>query len=428
MSKKKAIIVIVIVLAILITGTLFLFPLNGEDSFQIGNTNYDFTWVSKSIKLGLDLEGGMYAIYEADLEGMSADEADSAMSGTIANLETLLFSKGYTEAVVTRQGENQIRVEIPAVSDTSKLMELIGEPAKLEFKDSSGNVLIEGTKHLDEATAVYYEGSYAISLKFNTDGTTAFATATSDNIGKEISIYINDKEVISPTVNAAITDGNAIITGNYTYSKANDLATQINAGTFDVQLKNTQSNTISATLGDNPMLYVLIAAAIGIGIIIILLLILYRGFGLLASFSLLTYTVLLVWLLAIVPWVQLTLPGVAGVIISIGMAVDANIIIFERIKEEKRVSNKSIASSVKGGFKKSLSAIIDGNVTTIIGAIVMIIFGATSIQSFAITLLIGILLSMFCSLFVTRLFINLALAFNDQNEAFYGLVIKEETK
>lgn len=428
MSKTKATVILVIMLVLLITGALFIFPLNGKDSFPIGDSNYDFYWISKGIKLGLDLEGGMYAIYEADLsqfDSPTSTEAQNAIEGTMGNLSTLLFSKGYTEASVTKQGTNSIRVEIPAVNDTEELIQLLGEPAKLEFKDPNGKVVITGTAHLQDATATPYEGYYAISLKFNEEGTKAFAEATSANVGKKIGIYINGKMLIEPTVNTAITDGNAIVTGNYTYEQANKLAVQLKAGAFEVLLTPKQTSTISPTLGQNALKMGIFAGALGLGIILIMLLVLYRGLGVAATLSLLIYTVLLMYLLAIVPWVQLTLPGIAGVILSIGMAVDANVIIFERIRDERRVNHKAIASSVKIGFRKSLSAIIDGNVTTIIGAIVMLIFGATSIQSFAITLLIGILLSMFCALLVTRLLINISLAINDSHDSYYGLKLLE---
>ena len=421
MSKIKSIIILVVVAVLVIGLGLLIFPLNGQDSFAIGKSNYDFFWVSKSIKLGLDLEGGMYVVYAMDLEEIDPDQRDSAVEGTIANLEALLFSKGYTEATVTRQGNDKLRVEIPSVEDTASLMALIGEPAELEFRDESGNVLIEGGKHLEDAQAVLYDASYAISLKFNDEGTAAFATATSENVGKKLAIYINGEEIMASTVNTAITDGNAVITGNYTQQQANDLAIKLQAGTFAVSLTPEENSTISATLGQNALKSSLIAGAIGLGIIIILMILIYRTFGLVAAGSLVIYTVIMMYALAIVPWVQLTLPSIAGIILSIGMAVDANVIIFERIKDERLNGGKSIRSSVQIGFKKALSAILDGNITTILGSIVMIIFGATTIKSFGITLLIGIIISMFTALVVSRLLINIALSFNEESDALYGL-------
>ncbi len=432
-KKSTAIVISVIMSVIVILAILFAIPLNGKDSFQIGKSNYDFKWVSKSIKLGLDLEGGMYALYEADLSKLaSSEEKNNAMDGTISNLQAMLFSEGYTEATVTKQGENNIRVEVPSIENTEHLMTIIGEPATLEFKDPEGNVIIEGNKHLKNAAETLHEGAYVISLEFNEEGRDRFATATKNNIGKTISIYINGQEILIITVNEAINEGRAIIkrkTGNYDYNTAKDLATKINAGTFAVKLDVISTANITPTLGQNALKYGLIASAIGIAVIILFMIFFYRGLGLAASFALIIYSVLTIYFLAIVPWVQLTLPSIAGVILSIGIAVDANIIIFERIKEEKLLGKigKGISTSVQYGFNKSLPAILDGNITTLLGCIVMIIFGSTAIKSFGITLLIGILLSMFSALIITRLIIKIMLSFNDENDAFYGLELKEVT-
>lgn len=425
MSKKKSIVISVILAVVVIVMALFIFPLNGKNYWEAGK--YDVYWVSKSIKLGLDLEGGMYVVYDMDLDSIEDSQRDEAIEGTMSNLEALLFSKGYTEATVTRQGSDKLRVEIPSVSDTESLMNLIGEPAELEFRDEDGNVLIEGGKHLQDASATLYDGSYAVSLTFNDAGTEAFAKATSDNIGKKIAIYINGSKVIEPTVNTTISDGNAVITGNYTQAYANELAVKLKAGTFAVKLSPSENATISATLGNNALISSIIAGAIGLGIIIIFMLIIYKGMGVIASLALVIYTILMMYALALVPWVQLTLPSIAGIILSIGMAVDANVIVFERIKDERGLLGKPIPTAVQVGFKKALPAIIDGNVTTIIGSIVMIIFGASSIRSFGITLLIGILLSMFTALLVTRLLFMISLSFNDDSDRYYSLKVKKST-
>jgi len=427
-SKRKATIILSIIIVLLVTTALFIFPLNGEESFQIGKSNWDFFWVAGTIKLGLDLKGGMYAVYEADLSefgSATSGAANRAMDGTIKNLENLLFSKGYREAVVTRQGANGIRVEVPDVSDTAQLMALLGEPAKLEFKDSSGNVLVEGTKHLDSAEATYYQGQYAVSLKFNSSGTRAFAEATANNIGNTISIYINDRLVISPTVNSAITDGNAVITGNYTYEQANELAIQISAGSFDVSLTPKETRTISPTLGQDALKYGIIAGLVGLIVVVLIMFLVYKGLGLAASLALIIYTTMFIYALALFD-VQLSLPGIAGVILSIGMATDANIVIFERIKDERWNTGRGIRPSIKGGFKKAMVAIIDSNITTILATIVMLLLGSIALRSFAITLLIGVVISMFTAIFVTRLLINIALAYNDVNERIYGLAIRSE--
>jgi preprotein translocase subunit SecD len=423
-SKIKAIIILIIVGILMITLGLFMFPLNGEDSFQIGDSDYDFYWVSKAISLGLDLEGGMYAEYSAALEDGSTP-TDSDMEGAISNLESLLYDKGYSEALITQLGGDQIRVEVPNIEDTSELMTLIGKSATLEFRDSDGNVLITGSEHLEDCYAASSDGAYVIKLEFNDLGTEAFATATADNLDSTISIYIDDELIMSPTVNSTITDGECIIEGDYTYSEANDYAIRIKAGISLVKLTLLRSETISPTLGEDALTQALLAGAIGICFIIIFMMLVYKGLGIASSLALVCYVELLLFFLAAVPWVQLTLTGIAGVILSIGMAVDANVVIFEQIREDKHIGNKLLPSAIQGGFKKSLITILDANVTTIIGAIVMLAVGSSAIKSFALTLLIGILLSLFTAIFITHLFVNCFLALNDENEAFYGLKAKE---
>ncbi len=430
MSKRKSIIFLTIIAVFIIGLALLIIPLNGKESFQIGNTNYDYYWISTAIKQGLDLKGGMYAEYRANTEGIS--NPDKAIDGAISNLESLLFSRGYTEAIVTKQGTNEIRVEVPDIQDTEALMALIGKPATLEFKDKEGTLWVEGSKHLEDAAVAWQEGQHVISLQFNKAGTEAFAKATehvyNNTDDKILQIYIDGEVFMEPKVNGVISDGRAVITSQEfaaSYDKANEYAVKIKAGASEVKLTLLRSETISPSLGDEALMNSIIAAAIGLMLIYALMIWLYRVFGACASIALLIYVELLVVALAIVPWVQLTLPGIAGVILSIGMAVDANVIIFERIKETRTIGNRSIPSSVKTGFQKALIAILDSNITTIIGAIVMMIFGSTAIKSFAITLLIGIIISMFTAIFVTRLLINCFLALNDESDVMYGLRKRE---
>lgn len=422
MSKPKAITVFVILGIIMVLIGVFAFPLNGKDCFQIGDTGYDWYWITKSISLGLDLKGGVYALFQADLDGV--ENADAAMEGAMENLSTLLASKGYPEATVTRQGSDNIRVEVPDVSDTEALMQLIGNPSRLEIKDENGKVWIVGDSHITNAYAsMDNSGNYGVALEFNAAGAKAFAEATGANVGKTLKIIINDEEVSAPNVKETISGGNAFISGSYTYQSANDLAVQIRAGALGVSLSFLSSETISPTLGENALFSGVLAGIIGTFIIIIFLILAYRGLGLCSAIALVFYVEILLLFLAIVPWVQLTLPGIAGVILSIGMAVDANVVIFEKIKDEK-YKGRGILSAVQMGFKEAFAPIFDANITTIIGAIVMIIFGATAIQSFAIVLLIGIILSMFSSLIVTRLIVYSFLAFNADSEKFYGLEFK----
>ncbi len=437
MNKAKAIASLVIIVILILLLLLFTIPLNGQASFQIGNSDYDFYWISSAIDLGLDLKGGLYAVYKADLDefGADSDRATLAMEGVITNLSQMLAQKGYTEASVTREGTNNIRVEVPNVTDTDELMKLIGEPASLTMTDYTGKEWIYGKNHLTDAYVATQDGAYVIGLTFNDEGAKLFSEATktiagyssttdsNGNSANYLSIVIEkngEKSTISsPTVSQQITGNSAIISGNFDYQSAYELATQIKAGSWATTLTLIQSEQISATLGESALLYTIIAGIVGLVLIIVLMIAVYKGLGVASSLALVLYTLLLIFFLAVVPWVQLTLEGIAGVILSIGMAVDANVIIFERIKDEK-YKGRGMSSAIKTGFRDALAPIIDGNVTTIIGAIVMIIFGNSAIQSFALVLLIGIILSMFTCLVISRLIVYSFLELND-NEKFYGL-------
>ncbi len=435
MSKKKSIVVLSLISVFIVLMAVFAVV-----EFPIANTVIDYTGYAKTIKLGLDMSGGVSAVYKVIDDGNA--DLDTRIDGTVTSLQELLVSKGYTEATVTRgtssNGQETIRVEVPDVDDPDSILSLIGRPATLEFtlesRDSNPNAeaYIVGSKHLETAYVTNDDNAqYAVGLKFNEEGTKAFSDMTSDNVGSTSYIYINGELYTQVTINSAITNGSAIITnsGGYTYEEAKDFATRLQSGTFGVTIEQSELRSVSPTLGDNALKNALIAGAIGVGIIMIFLALVYRGMGIAADIALCVYIVLLLWFCAVLPWVQLTLPGIAGIVLSIGMAVDGNVIIFERIREEYRDTSKPIQTSVKTGFKRSLAAIIDGNVTTIIGAVVLWIVGSASIQGFAVTLFIGIILSMFSSLLVTRLILNAMLPLSAHwdrkdksiNEKFYGL-------
>ena len=427
---------------ILILGTVFAFV--SLDNGELGL--YYYKAFPKAISLGLDLSGGVYAVYDIDTEQesyaeMTQDEKTAAIEGTRAAMETLLFNKGYTEALVTVSGET-IRVEIPDVDDPEKVFELIGDPAELEFKeyvdgkndksldDPTGSVKLSGKLTGDDVAkaGVQYDTDsqyYVVALEFTADGTKKFSTATQALTGKQLAIYINDSLVIAPTVNEAITTGRASISGNYTYDDAYALAVKITAGSFPLRLKMSQCSTISATLGVNAIKAGVIAGIAGVLLIMAYLIVLYRLLGVGAAISLWWYTLTFLFFLAVFPWVQLTLSGIAGVLLAIGMAVDANVIIFERIKEEYAMG-KTIRTATSTGFRRSLGAIIDGNVTTIIGAVVLIILGTSALKSFGITLLIGIIMSLISSLLMTRLTVACIQAFTrEENAPLYNLFREE---
>lgn len=429
MNKKKSIVILSIVSVFIILMTVFAVV-----EFPIGNTLYDYTGYAKTIKLGLDMSGGVSAVFNVIPD--EHEDLDTRISGTISSLQSLLVSKGYTEATVTKgtSGTNStIRVEIPDVDDPEDVLALVGRPASLYFtledlgdeastEDLEKKAFINGREHLETAYVTADDsGNYAIGLKFNDEGAEVFGQITSDNVNSSTYIYVGGQKIMSPTINAAITTGSAVITGSYTYETAYEYATKLQSGTFGVTLQLAEVRSISATLGENSIRIALIAGAIGVAIIFIFMGIVYRGLGIAADLSLCVYTVLLLWFCSVLPWVQLTLPGIAGLLLSVGMAVDANVIIFERVKDEYKHSTKPISTCIKIGFKRSAGAIIDGQVTTLIGAIVLWVLGSASIVGFAVTLFVGIILSLFCSLVVTRLILKAFMPLNSTSEKFYAV-------
>lgn len=445
MKKWQSIVILTVLAILIVLGSVFGFV--SLDKGELGIKDY-YAYIT-NISLGLDLSGGVYAVYgvdESSLTDEQREKLESLIEGTRASLESLLFSKGYTEAQIT-VSQNKIRVEIPDEDDPDRIFSLIGRPSSFEFKEyvdgADGDLSLNdpnGKVNLDSkltgndiaSAGVQYDqetGYWQVGLSFTSAGTTKFSTATTALTGSRLSIWINDEFVIAPEVNSAITTGSASISGSYTYDQAYDLAVRIQSGSFPLVLKLEESNSLTATLGSSAIRAGLISGIVGLVLIFIYLIVMYRLMGLAASLSLWYYSLTYLFFLSIFPWVQLTLSGIAGVLLSIGMAVDANVIIFERIKEEYS-SGKTMRTAVTTGFKRSLGAILDGNITTIIGALVLIIVGASTIKSFGITLLIGILLSLIASLLLMRLILRCILVFNDESKAkHFGLkreVIEDE--
>ncbi|MEG1662655.1 MAG: protein translocase subunit SecD [Clostridia bacterium] len=433
MSKKKSILILSLIGIFIILMAVFAVV-----SFPIGKTVYDYTGYVKTIKLGLDMSGGVSAVFRVEDDGL--EDLDKRVEGTVASLQSLLVSKGYTEATVTTGTINDngsitktIRVEVPDVDDPERVLTLIGSPRTLEFKGedkADAPNLIVGRDDLESAyVTTDQNGKYAVGLKFNKQGTEKFAKVTADYKGKDTFIYIDGEKYTTVKVNDVISDGKAIITSGtdgYKYDEAYDFATRLQAGTFGVKLITSEVHNISPTLGADAIKVALIAGIIGVLLIFVFMAFVYRFLGLAADIALAVYIVLLLWFCSMLPWVQLTLPGLAGILLSIGMAVDANVIIFERIKDEYRHTMKPIPSAIKSGFKRSFSAIFDGNVTTLIGAIVLWVIGSASVVGFAVTLFIGIMLSMFTALVITRLLLKCFVPLNSTSEKLYGLKRESE--
>ena len=390
----------IVTLVLIIVG-IAAFSLLGIYGLPLGR--FDFLPFSQSISQGLDLRGGVYAVYEA--KGASAEDLSRAME----IMRNRLDKENYLEATLSRQDPDRIRVEIPDVSDPDAVFKLIGQPAKLEFVDPDGKPIMTG-EEIIRAVQGTEGGQVVVHFQLNDKGTIAFSEATSRLVGQPIKILLDGQQISAPTVNTAITGGTGYIEGGFTVGEAQRLALQLESGAIPVEIKQLEARTISATLGVDALRTSVIAGGIGLLIVILFMMAFYRLPGFLASISLALFALLNLYILAITG-IQVTLPGVAGVILSIGMAVDANVLIFERIKDELALG-KTLRSAVDGGFKKAFVTILDSNVTTVLSGIVLYFLGTGPIKGFAITMILGVLVSMFTAITFTRLLMKLMIRLN----------------
>lgn len=370
------------------------------------------------IKLGLDLAGGVSITYQAVKEDPSQEE----MADTIYKLQQRVQNYS-TEAEVYQEGSNRINIDIPGVSDANAILEELGKPGSLIFADENGQVLLTGDQVASAKAGVIDQGGgakgYIVSLTFTEEGSQAFADATAANVGKRIAIIYDGQIYSNPVVREAISGGQCQIDGMADYEEANDLAATIRIGSLSLELEELRSNVVGAKLGQEAISTSLKAGAVGFAIVVVFLMAAYLIPGVAASIALALYVGLIVILLSAFE-VTLTLPGIAGIILSVGMAVDANVIIFTRIKEELGVG-KTVHSAIKTGFNKALSAIVDGNITTLIAAAVLYFRGSGTVKGFATTLAIGIVLSMFTALFVTRGALMALYHLGFDQAKFYGI-------
>lgn len=375
------------------------------------------------IEQGLDLSGGVDIVYEADQEFVTEAE----MNAAISLLQGRLDWNGWTEAEVAREGSKRIRVQIPGVENAEEAIEQIGQTAQLSFVDSTGKVLLTGdmVAAAEKQVGAVDENSPSmpyVALEFNEEGKKLFAEATEANIGKVIHIVMDDEIISSPVVQTAITDGQAMITGQFSGEEAEELASLIRAGSLPFDLNVLQMKNVGARLGADALSGGVKAGFVGVALVLIFMIGKYKLLGLAADWALVIYIGLELVLLSLFH-VTLTLPGIAGLVLSIGMAVDANIVIFERIKEEL-ISGNTLRVSIRNGFKRATPAILDGNVTTLIAAIILFFLGSGTIKGFATTLMIGIILSMFTALFITRLIVKGLMQAGVHNPKYYGLRLK----
>ena len=415
LTKKISYSIIILVLLVGLTLTTF-FGMNGKGYGS-----------AKDINLGLDLAGGVSITYEIQEDNPTSQDIED----TIYKLEKRIEGRS-TESQVYKEGDKRITVEIPGVTDANEILTELGTPGSLEFLDYTGYTawsqgqdytpLLTGSDV--KAAQAYSDTSsnestpYGVSLTFTDEGSDKFADATSKNIGSRIYIIYDGAVVSYPTVNTAITGGSASITGMETYEAADNLATYIRIGSIPLTLKEASSNIVGAQLGQDAIHSSLIAAGIGFMLLCIFMIAIYRVPGVVATLSLIIYTTLVLFLVSVYD-LTLTLPGIAGIILGIGMAVDANVIIYARIREEIGTGS-TVRSAIKAGFSKAFSAIFDGNITTLIAAFVLMWLGTGSVKGFAYTLALGIVISMFTALVFSRLVINALYAVGVRDEKFYG--------
>lgn len=400
MRKQELIKLLVIVAAII--GAFFAFV----------------TPLAYSIRQGLDLQGGTHVVLEAE-DTPEATVNDDAMERVVRIMEKRVNELGLTEPIIQRQGARRIIVELPGIKDPDKAIQVIGKTAMLEFKDEAGNTVLTGTDLKDAKEQTDQQGQNLVGLDFSEEGGQKFADLTMRNVGKRISILLDGEVLTAPNVKEPITGGKAVITGSRTLEEAHNLAILLRSGALPVKVNIIETRTVGPTLGQDSKDKSEFAFAIGIGAVLIFMLLFYRLSGFIADISLMAYVVMLLAALKFLD-ATLTLPGVAGIILSIGMAVDANVLIFEHFKEEYR-QGKTLRAAMNAGFKRAFTTIFDSNITTIIAAIVLFMFGTGSIRGFAITLGLGVVLSMLTAISLTQYMLKLLIGANlFQNPFVFG--------
>ncbi|GAB1475383.1 protein translocase subunit SecDF [Bacillota bacterium] len=364
------------------------------------------------LKLGLDFKGGVYVVMEAQTEATGAELA-KLMEQTQTIIEDRVNQMGLSEPVVTVEGEKKIRVELPGAEDSDEAIKTIGKTAQLQFILGDGSIVVDGSQIKDAGVGKDEKGFNAVDLEFDATGAVAFEEGTrraftgqvvnaeTGQIDSIIYIVLDGKVISYPNVNSIISGGRAQITGHFTDEEVTELAMLIRGGALPVGLKEVQTSLVGPSLGIDSLNMSLTAGVIGIGLILLLMLVLYRLMGLVANIALLLYILIVFWILALFSAV-LNLPGIAGLILSVGMAVDSNVIIFSRIKEEYMVGGKSLRVSVDTGFHRALSTIIDSQLTTMLAGVVLYQFGSGPVKGFALTLMIGIVVSVLTAVAVTQ--------------------------
>ena len=410
---------------------------------------------AQNIRLGLDLEGGVsvtYQAYKTDSTGKRTGEqpTDKDMADTIYKMQKRVETLESTEAAVYQEGSDRVTIDIPGASDSEEVLKELGKAGALYFilysdlKTEKGGTPNEGDKVVYDKSKVLLTGDmigeatsgsrqqegtgkteYGVSIKFAGKGIKKFAKITGEHVGEQLAIVYDEKLVSAPNLKEEISGGECWISGSFTSESAEQLASTVRIGALPLELENIHGNVVGATLGSQALKSSLFAGVVGLILVIIFMIVMYRISGVAASIALIFYVGAMLLALNGLN-VTLTLPGIAGIILSIGMAVDANCIIFTRIREEL-ATGKTVASAIDNGFSKAMSAIIDGNVTTLIAALVLYLKGSGTVKGFAMTLGIGIVLSMFTALFITKLLMKAFCALGMTNTSMYGIQKERKT-
>lgn len=374
-----------------------------------------FVLWKKPTSLGLDLVGGSRLMLEAQTSASVPKITPEIMDSLQYAIENRVNAMGVGETIVQRVGAKRLLIEIPNITDTAKAKEFIGQTAQLEFKrpivGKNGEIEWQSTgltgKDLRKAlvSSTPTTGEWIVSLEFNNEGAKKFSDLTKELVGKQMAIFFNNKLQSAPTVNEQISGGHAQISGNYEYAEAKEMVDLLNAGALPVGAEIIQEESVGPTLGADSINKSKMAGFIGITAVMVFMIMYYRVMGLISCFALLIYAVINFAIFKLVP-VTLTLTGIAGFILSIGMAIDANILIFERTKEELKMG-RSLFTAINSGFDRAFTSIFDSNVSTIMTCLILYYFGASMVKGFALTLIIGVCLSMFSAITVTKNFMHL---------------------
>ncbi|MCL2852285.1 MAG: protein translocase subunit SecD [Defluviitaleaceae bacterium] len=412
-SKPKSIATLILMIALAAgLGLVSHFGVNEDGLFSYGNIN-----------LGLDLKGGINILYEADVPNPTSEE----MAAARTLIQGRLDRRGYTDAEVAQAGANRIRVDIPGVADTEEAINTIGRTAQLMFVDQEGSILLTG---MDVQTARLGTQAHeftgisepVVQLEFTSEGARLFDEATAANIGRPLYIVMDDTVLSAPVVNARISGGNAVITGNFTAPEAEELAADIRAGSLPFGLDVLSVHNVGARLGAESLERSVAAGFIGFGLTVIIMAVIYRVSGLAANLALCIFLGIKFFIISALG-ITLTLPGLAGIVLSVGVAVDGNIIIFERMKDEL-VNGRSLRASLEHGFSRAIPAIVDSSVTTIIAGVILFWLGTGPVMSFASTLVIGIVVSMFTAVVITKIIMKALIGLGIKDLRLYGLSSK----